>query len=73
MSTFRAKNMAEEVGCFSFDLISDGYSINLSENEAAKSNIDSPKVLDRKITLICADEALLLSLKLRGRCRGYQV
>jgi hypothetical protein len=39
--------MAEEVGSFSFDSInSDGYSINLNENEAAESNIDTPKVLD---------------------------
>ena len=64
VSTFRAKNMAEEVGSFSFDSInSDGYLINLNENEAVESNIDTPKVLDRKRNLICADEALLLSLK----------
>ncbi|CAB4015189.1 Hypothetical predicted protein, partial [Paramuricea clavata] len=36
--------MAEEVGSFSFDSInSDGYSINLNENEAVESTIDSSK------------------------------
>jgi hypothetical protein len=47
-----------EVESLSFDSISDGYSINFSENEATESKIDSQKVLDRKRNLICADEAL---------------